>query len=314
MNKHKFALTVLAALTFALPSFAQRQLEKLGRGMTAMRTGTSTAYVGWRLLGTDPADTKFNLYRVTSGVTNLIAANVTNSCNYSDANASQASAHAWFVQPILNGVTQANSVSYSMPANAAIQQYISIPLTPPPDGVAYDGVPYTMTANDCSAADVDGDGEYEIILKWDPSNSKDNSFSGFTGNTFLDCYKLNGTRLWRIDLGPNIRSGAHYMDFMVFDYDGDGKAVAPRQARWMAAATTSVALQSGRTPTARIRRSTTRTIIVSIIPAASRMVTCCTARSSFPCLTARPASNSPRPLFIPSAIRTTTTTIPRPRA
>ena len=224
MNKKTFALIALTLATFTSSSFAQRQMETLGRGVVAMRTSSTAAYVGWRLLGTDPADTKFNLYRVTSGVTNLIAANVTNSCNYSDANAAQASAHSWFVQPILNSVTQANSVSYSMPANAAIQQYISIPLTPPPDGVSFDGVPYTMTANDCSAADVDGDGEYEIILKWDPSNSHDNSQSGFTGNTFLDCYKLNGTRLWRIDLGPNIRSGAHYMDFMVFDYDGDGKA------------------------------------------------------------------------------------------
>jgi len=222
MNKKTFALIALTLATFTSASFAQRQMETLGRGVIAMRTSSTAAYVGWRLLGTDPVDTKFNLYRVTSGVTNLVAANVTNSCNYSDANAAQASAHSWFVQPILNGVTQANSVSYSMPANAAIQQYISIPLTPPPDGVSFDGVPYTMTANDCSAADVDGDGEYEIILKWDPSNSHDNSQSGFTGNTFLDCYKLDGTRLWRIDLGPNIRSGAHYMDFMVYDYDGDG--------------------------------------------------------------------------------------------
>ena len=134
MHNLKSAVVALALLTIALASPAQRQMETLGRGVVAMRTSSSAAYVGWRLLGTDPADTKFNLYRVTSGVTNLVTANITNSCNYSDSNAAQASAHSWFVQPILNGVTQANSVSYSMPANAAIQQYISIPLTPPPDG------------------------------------------------------------------------------------------------------------------------------------------------------------------------------------
>jgi autotransporter-associated beta strand protein len=123
------------------------------------------------------------------------------------------------------------SAAYTLAANAPTQQFINIPLTPPPGGTsppAADGTdaggPYTYNANDGSVGDVDGDGEYEIILKWDPSNSKDNSQSGFTGDTYLDCYKLDGTRLWRIDLGPNIRSGAHYMDFMVYDFDGDGKA------------------------------------------------------------------------------------------
>src|SRR5574342_208829 len=78
--------------------------------------------------------------------------------------------------------------------------------------------------NDCSVGDLDGDGEYEIIVKWDPSNSKDNSQSGYTGNVYLDAYKLDGTRLWRIDLGRNIRAGAHYTQFQVYDFDGDGRA------------------------------------------------------------------------------------------
>ena len=81
MHNLKSAVLALALLTIAFASPAQRQMETLGRGVTAMRTSSTAAYVGWRLLGTDPADTKFNLYRVTSGVTNLIAANVTNSCN-----------------------------------------------------------------------------------------------------------------------------------------------------------------------------------------------------------------------------------------
>jgi hypothetical protein len=85
-------------------------------------------------------------------------------------------------------------------------------------------VAYTYSANDVSVGDLDGDGQYELVLKWDPSNSKDNSQSGYTGNVFIDAYKLNGTRLWRIDLGRNIRAGQHYTQFQVFDYDGDGKA------------------------------------------------------------------------------------------
>jgi len=62
------------------------------------------------------------------------------------------------------------------------------------------------------------------VLKWEPNNAKDNSQSGYTDNVYLDAYKLNGTRLWRIDLGRNIRAGAHYTQFMVYDLDGDGKA------------------------------------------------------------------------------------------
>ena len=83
---------------------------------------------------------------------------------------------------------------------------------------------YTYSANDASVGDVDGDGGYEIILKWDPSNAKDNSQAGCTGNVFLDAYRLDGTRLWRIDLGRNIRAGAHYTQFLVYDFDGDGRA------------------------------------------------------------------------------------------
>jgi rhamnogalacturonan endolyase len=118
----------------------------------------------------------------------------------------------------------APSKAFTLAANAPARSYLSIPLEPPPAGTTPDGLAYTYTANDCSAADLDGDGEYEIILKWDPTNSKDNAFGGFTGSVFLDAYKLDGTRLWRINLGRNIRAGAHYTQFMVYDLDGDGRA------------------------------------------------------------------------------------------
>ncbi|KPC67415.1 alpha integrin, partial [Thermoactinomyces vulgaris] len=71
---------------------------------------------------------------------------------------------------------------------------------------------------------LDGDGQYEYLVKWDPSNAKDNSQSGYTGNVYIDAYRLNGQRLWRIDLGRNIRAGAHYTQFQVYDYDSDGDA------------------------------------------------------------------------------------------
>jgi rhamnogalacturonan endolyase len=79
-------------------------------------------------------------------------------------------------------------------------------------------------ANDGAPADLDGDGEYELVVKWQPANARDNSQPGHTAPTLIDAYRLDGTRLWRIDLGPNIRSGAHYTPFLAYDFDGDGRA------------------------------------------------------------------------------------------
>jgi hypothetical protein len=94
----------------------------------------------------------------------------------------------------------------------------------PEPGITPTGEAYHYTINDMSVGDVDGDGEYEYIVKWDPSNSHDVSIKGYTGKCFIDCYKLDGRLLWRLDMGGNIRAGAHYTQFMVYDFDGDGKA------------------------------------------------------------------------------------------
>jgi rhamnogalacturonan endolyase len=104
------------------------------------------------------------------------------------------------------------------------QPYLSIPLQKPADGVTPDGQPYAYQVNDGSAADLDGDGQYELLVKWQPTNAHDNSHPGYTGNTYLDAYRLDGKRLWRIDLGKNIRAGAHYTTYLAYDFDGDGKA------------------------------------------------------------------------------------------
>jgi hypothetical protein len=190
------------------------QMEKLDRGLVAVRTSSDQVYVGWRLFGTDPAGISFNVYR--NGV-KINEAPITNSTNYRDNTAENGS---YTIKPVLNGVEQ----SATKQAIVWAQNYLNIPLQKPAGGITPDGVAYTYTANDASVGDLDGDGEYEIVLKWDPSNAKDNSQAGYTGNVYLDAYKLNGTKLWRIDLGKNIRAGAHYTQFMVYDLDGDGKA------------------------------------------------------------------------------------------
>ena len=104
--------------------------------------------------------------------------------------------------------------------------YYDLPLNKPADGVTPVGEAYTYSAADMSVGDVDGDGQYEYFVKWDPSNSKDVSQKGYTGKVIIDAYSLIGRGCLKsnIDLGPNIRAGAHYTQFMVYDFDGDGKS------------------------------------------------------------------------------------------
>lgn len=207
-------LLLCSCLFISLALSAQYQMEYLGRGVVALRTSSSQVYVGWRLLGTDPSGIAFNVYR---GTTKVNASPITASTNITDNITTN---DTYTVRPVIGGVEQSASAGASVTTTA----YINVPLQIPAGGTTPSGEAYTYTANDASVGDLDGDGEYEIILKWDPTNSKDNSQSGYTGNVYIDAYKLNGTRLWRIDLGRNIRAGAHYTQFLVYDFDGDGRA------------------------------------------------------------------------------------------
>jgi rhamnogalacturonan endolyase len=199
------------------------RMERLTRGVVAVQV-TGGIYVGWRMFGyeydaANPANVSYNVYRGGTRV-----ASVANSTNYLDTGGAASSTYT--IRPVIGGVEGAASET----ATVWAQQYLRIPLQIPPGGnmpascTLTPNEAYSYSANDASVGDVDGDGQYEIILKWDPSNAKDNSQSGCTGDVFLDAYRLNGTRLWRIDLGPNIRAGAHYTQFIVHDFDGDGKA------------------------------------------------------------------------------------------
>ncbi len=195
---------------------AARYMEDLDRAVIAVRSGSSN-YIGWRLLGTDPADIAFNIYRDSVKIN---SAPITGSTNYLDAGGILTSTYS--IVPVIGGIEQAGTESIGVWG----QSYLEIPLQVPAGVTTPDGVTCTYSPNDCSVGDLDGDGEYEIILKWDPSNSRDNGSQdlGYSGNAYLDAYKLNGTFLWRIDLGINIRAGAHYTQFMVYDLDGDGRA------------------------------------------------------------------------------------------
>ncbi len=220
MKLLKTLLLLACALTTSL-SAAPHLMENLGRGVVAVRTSEAEVFVSWRLLGTDPGDLAFNVYRSTNGAAavRLNAEPLTGPTHFTDTTADPAQANAYAVAAIVGGTEQPLSAAFTLPANSPAQPYLRIPLQRPAPGPDY-----TYSPNDTSVGDVDGDGEYELIVKWDPSNSKDNSQSGVTGNVYLDAYKLDGTFLWRIDLGVNIRAGAHYTQFLVYDFDGDGRA------------------------------------------------------------------------------------------
>lgn len=223
--RYKLLLSLFVCLNLltlsAQPAYdySKLQRENLGRGVIAIQKDYANRYIGWRYLDSDPDDVCFNVY-VNDVKINATPTTRTN-VKYFGFKSSQQ--QVCKVVPVIDGVEQTTGVgTYTLPGNAPFG-YVDIPLdTVPNTIVAGDAVTYS--ANDATIADVDGDGEYEIILKWDPSNSKDNSQSGYTGDVFVDCYKLDGTHLWRIDMGKNIRAGAHYTQIMAYDLDHDGKA------------------------------------------------------------------------------------------
>jgi rhamnogalacturonan endolyase len=127
------------------------------------------------------------------------------------------------VRPIVDGKELSASPPATLAANAPVQQFVTVPLQRPAGGTV-EGETFTYSPNDASVGDLDGDGEYELVVKWDPSSSRDTASPGVTGSVIIDAYEVDGTPLWRIDLGRNIRAGAHYTQFIVYDLDGDGRA------------------------------------------------------------------------------------------
>ncbi|EDY84343.1 FG-GAP repeat domain protein [Verrucomicrobiia bacterium DG1235] len=226
--------TLPLAILFALAStlLAAPKMEHLDRGLVAVHKDDGTVFLSWRLLGNEPADTAFNVYRTTTapeqatdwgeyasrrdrlaGTDKLNQAPLAGPTWFIDTGAALHRKTEYVVRPVLNGVEGEASAPFTLEAGSIPRPYVSIPLQTP-DG---------YHANDASIGDLDGDGVYEVILKQEKS-SQDNSRKGITDPVFLQAYTLEGKVLWEINLGINIRAGAHYTQFMVYDLDGDGKA------------------------------------------------------------------------------------------
>ena len=203
-----------------------RQMEKLDRGLIAIKTDGGV-YLSWRLFdsednifGSADKNMSFNVYRdgkkISEVATKTNYVDLTVGTNYS-------------VAPVINGVEGEKCDAVTVYNNS----YFDIPLSKPDDETIYDPsgnelATYSFFPADCSTGDVDGDGEYEIIVKW-TSSERDVGSPGdpaYSGTVHLAAYKLDGTKLWNndIELGKNVYSSAHTVQFLVYDFDGDGKS------------------------------------------------------------------------------------------
>ncbi|MBD2705468.1 rhamnogalacturonan lyase [Spirosoma sp. BT702] len=214
MTKSFLYLLLVGLLFQTVPSLAQRSMERLSRGVVAVRTSQNQVFVSWRLLINDPDNVAFNVYRTGKGSqpVKLNQRPLTGGTYFVDTSAKFRQDAVYSVRAVAGKTELKPEGSYTLSASAT-SPYLTIPLQTPAD----------YTPNDASAADLDGDGTYELILH-QASRGRDNSHKGFSDPPILEAYKLDGTLLWRINLGRNIREGAHYTQFMVYDLDGDGRA------------------------------------------------------------------------------------------
>lgn len=212
--KITFAFSIaITILTTA--AFGQRMMERLDRGLVAIKKEDGNVFVSWRLLANDPDGISFNLYRSVGNNSpqKINDKPLTKGTNYEDIHFPKDQKVAYFVKDVINNKEVVTSQPFEFAANTVAKSYLSLPLK------QIEG----YTPNDASVGDLDGDGGYEIILH-QTGRGRDNSQDGFTDPPILQAYKLNGTLLWEINLGQNIREGAHYTQFIVMDLDGDGKA------------------------------------------------------------------------------------------
>jgi len=200
-----------------------RQMEKLDRGLIAIKTDGGV-YLSWRLFdsednifGSADKNVSFNVYRDGKKISE-----VATKTNYVDSTVGT----NYSVAPVINGVEGEKC----NPVTAYNNSYFDIPLLKPDDETIYDPsnnklATYSFFPADCSTGDVDGDGEYEIIVKW-TSHERDVGTPAYSGTVHLAAYKLDGTKLWKndIELGKNVYSSAHTLQFLVYDFDGDGKS------------------------------------------------------------------------------------------
>jgi rhamnogalacturonan endolyase len=215
-----FAIVFAVAAVRASTAAAQRQMERLDRGVVAVNQGEGRVFVSWRLLGPEKSDSAFEVYRLAAGAepAKLNDAPITSVTWFLDDAAPAGQRVTYIVQHAGGFVPQAEAPGphrdrFTLQVENRSLPYVWFPITPP----------FGYRPNDASAGDLDGDGQYDLVIHM-VGSGRDNSQDGDTTVPWLFGYKLDGTLLWRIKLGRNIREGAHYTQLMVYDLDGDGRA------------------------------------------------------------------------------------------
>lgn len=205
----------------------RRAVERLDRGLVAVPKSEGEVFLSWRMLGLDPESVRFNLFRKVAGGQEV---RLNNSplvgTWFVDDGWSSAQECTWRVEAVADGLQSELGGTFTLPAGLPDIRVPTIPLQRPPGGTTPDGKSFEYTANDASAADLDGDGDYEFILRWEPTNSWGGAAHGdhYTGPVLIDAYTLEGHRLWRINLGININATAHITQMTAYDLDSDGRA------------------------------------------------------------------------------------------
>lgn len=208
-------LVFVCALGASVNGQKAREIERLNRGVFAVKQPDGKVFVGWRMFATDDERIAFNVYRSVSGSkpVKLNGESIGKVTYFVDGTADLSKPNTYSISRQFHNEEEQSLDKFTLPANAPVRQYLSIPLQ----------TPQGYTPNDASVGDLDGDGEYEIVLH-QTGRGRDNSQAGMTDPPILQAYKLDGTLMWTINLGRNIREGAHYTQFMVYDLDGDGRA------------------------------------------------------------------------------------------
>lgn len=203
-------LFLVFTVVISLSSLAQYKMEYLNRGLHAVPDGKGNVLISWRLFGTEDSTANFNLYKSAAGKTPAAKFVVTKATSYFDR-LDTTTTCTYTLKAVMNGKEEKQGTSIQLVPG--LKKYLAIPLQ----------TPTGYAANDASVGDMDGDGDYEIVIHM-TGKGKDNSQGGFTDPPIFQCYTLEGSLLWSINLGKNIREGAHYSQFMVYDFDSDGKA------------------------------------------------------------------------------------------
>ncbi|MET0464387.1 MAG: rhamnogalacturonan lyase [Chitinophagaceae bacterium] len=213
MNVFNNCLVTLSILLVSSSLFAQRRMEYLDKGVVAVRNMEGGVFVSWRLAGDEPGTLSYDVYRAkgSGSPEKLNKFRISNVTGFSYSEPDTIHKLSYFIK-VFKGKKEIET-SNPFVLDPGVRPYFSVPLQ----------TPAGYAPNDASVGDLDGDGQYEIILH-QVGKSKDNSQAGFTDPPVIQAYRLDGTLLWTINLGKNIREGAHYTQFMVYDLDGDGRA------------------------------------------------------------------------------------------